>query len=75
MSMHYTRSVSVRSPTCTRMQAVTEERGFSLRSSLNDDLVQIMMDNAEAVCTAHPPGTFGRFFGGNTDAGCFCKGR
>ncbi|KAL5488514.1 hypothetical protein EMCRGX_G017457 [Ephydatia muelleri] len=34
--------------------------------SLNDDLVQIMKDNAEAVCTAHPPGTFGRVFLGNT---------
>ena len=44
--------------------AVTEERGFSLHSSLNDDLVQIMKDNAEAVCTVHPPGTFGRVFFG-----------
>ena len=44
------------------MQEVTEERGLSVHSSLNDDLVQIMKDNIEAVCTAHPPGTFGRVF-------------
>ena len=55
-----------------KMQAVTEERGLSVHNSLNDDL---MKDNAEAVCTAHPPGTFGRVFLGNTDAGCFFKGR
>lgn len=52
-----------------KMQEVTEERGLSVHSSLHDDLVQIMKDNAEAVCTAHPPGTFGRVFLGNTDAG------
>ena len=31
-------------------------------SSLYDDLFQIMQHNTEAVCEAHPPGTFGRVF-------------
>ena len=45
-----------------KLQAATEERGISLDSSLHDDLLQIMQDNAEAVCEAHPSGTFGRVF-------------
>ncbi|KAL5510548.1 hypothetical protein EMCRGX_G006110 [Ephydatia muelleri] len=45
-----------------KLQAATEERGISLDSSLHDDLLQIMQDNAEAVCEAHPPGSFGRVF-------------
>ncbi|KAL5502150.1 hypothetical protein EMCRGX_G008874 [Ephydatia muelleri] len=44
------------------LQAATEERGISVDSSLHDDLLQIMQDNAEAVCEAHPPGSFGRVF-------------
>ena len=31
-------------------------------SSLHDDLLQIMQDNAEAVCEAHPPDSFGHVF-------------
>ena len=45
-----------------KLQAVTEERGISVDSSVHDDLLQIMQDNAEAVCEAHPPGTFGHVF-------------
>ena len=45
-----------------KLQTVTEERGLSVHSSLHDDLVQIMKDNAEAVCKTNPPGTFGRVF-------------
>ena len=33
-----------------------------MSTSLHDDLVQIMKDNAELICTNHPPGTFGRVF-------------
>ena len=45
-----------------KLQAVTEERGISVNSSLHNDLLQIMQDNAEAVCEAHPPDSFGRVF-------------
>ena len=31
-------------------------------SGLHDDLLQIMQDNAEAVCEAYPSGSFGRVF-------------
>ena len=45
-----------------KLQAATEERGISVDSSLHDDLLQIMQDNSEAVCEAHPSGSFGRVF-------------
>ena len=45
-----------------KLQAATEERGISVDSSVHDDLLQIMQDNAEAVCEAHPSGSFGRVF-------------
>ena len=33
-----------------------------MSSSLRDDLVQMMKDNANVICTNHPPGTFGRVY-------------
>ena len=45
-----------------KLQAATEERGISVDSSQHDDLLQIMQDNAEAVCEAHLSGSFGRVF-------------
>ena len=45
-----------------KLDDVIEESGLTVSTSLHDDLVQIMKDNAEVICTNHPPGTFGRVF-------------
>ena len=45
-----------------KLQVATEERGISVDSGLHYDLLQIMQDNAEAVCEAYPSGSFGRVF-------------
>ena len=43
-----------------RLEGATEKRGITEDSSLNNDLLHMMKENAKAFCDAHPPGTFGR---------------
>ena len=45
-----------------KLEAAIDGSGLMVSSSLHDDLVQIMKNNAEVICTTHPPGTFGRVF-------------
>ncbi|KAL5487220.1 hypothetical protein EMCRGX_G019797 [Ephydatia muelleri] len=45
-----------------RLEGATEKRETTEDSSLNDDLLHVMKENAKAFCDAHPPGTFGRIF-------------
>ena len=62
--MHYEKLVMQRQVTNLKniLDSVIDKSGIIVSSSLHDDLVQIMKDNAEVICTNHPPGTFGCVF-------------
>ena len=56
------------------LDTVIDKSGIMVSSSLHDDLVQIMKDNVDVICTNHPPGTFWAKILGSSNASSFSQG-